>query len=247
MRTPQRAVDHQPAAPLVRPGRAGLAPRRGQPGQHLPRDRDRRLCRATSCAAGSCPTPGPDVSFTVFSAYPGNGEDSHSLGVLTLAEIEVDADGRFTLSVDPGPADGRRNHLQVKPGAKLLFVRDSMHDWSRESPIELEVTRLSGPPAAPIDESELARRAVADCRARGAVLDRLDAQVVRPAAAQRRAAGGRHQLRLCEAGQRRCAVAARRRRGAGGHGRSDGRCLPGLPDRRPLGRVARLRRATPPA
>jgi hypothetical protein len=107
------------------------------------------------------PDPGPDVSFTVFSAYPGNGEDSHSLGVLTLAEIEVDGDGGFTLSVDPGPADGRRNHLQVNPGAKLLFVRDSMHDWSRESPLELEVMRVAGPPAAPIDESELAQRAVA--------------------------------------------------------------------------------------
>lgn len=107
------------------------------------------------------PEPGPDVSFTVFSAYPGNGEDSRSLGVLTLAEIEVDSDGGFTLSVDPGPADGRRNHLQVNPGAKLLFVRDSLHDWSRESPLELEVTRLAGPPAAPIDERELARRAVA--------------------------------------------------------------------------------------
>lgn len=107
------------------------------------------------------PDPGPDVSFTVFSAYPGNGEDSHSLGVLTLADIDIDADGRFTLSVDPGPTDGRRNHLQLNPGAKLLFVRDSMHDWSRESPIELEVTRLSGPPAAPLDEMELARRAVA--------------------------------------------------------------------------------------
>ena len=111
------------------------------------------------------PDPGPDVSFTVFSAYPGNGEDSHSLGVLTLAEIEVDSDGGFTLSVDPGPADGRRNHLQVNPGAKLLFVRDSLHDWSCESPLELEVTRLAGPPhmsrPTPIDESELAQRAVA--------------------------------------------------------------------------------------
>lgn len=106
------------------------------------------------------PKSGPDVSFTVFSAYPGNGEDSHSLGVLTLDEIDVDAHGRFTLSVDPRPADGRRNHLQVNPRAKLLFVRDSLHDWAAESPIELEVTRRSGPVARPADDAELARRAV---------------------------------------------------------------------------------------
>ena len=106
------------------------------------------------------PAAGPDVSFTVFSAYPGNGEDSHSLGVLTLAEIELDADGRFTLSIDPGPADGRRKHLQVKPGAKLLFVRDSMHDWAAESPVELAVMRLSGPVPTPADDAELVQRAV---------------------------------------------------------------------------------------
>lgn len=106
------------------------------------------------------PEPSPDVSFTVFSAYPGNGEDSHSLGVLTLDEMEVGGDGRFTLSVDPTPARGRRNHLQAKPGARLLFVRDSMHDWSVESPIELGVSRASGPPSESADDDELVRRAV---------------------------------------------------------------------------------------
>jgi len=104
--------------------------------------------------------PGPDVSFTVFSAYPGDGEDSHSLGVLTLAEIDVDADGGFTLGIDPRPAGGRRNHLQVLPGARLLFVRDSLHDWARESPLELAVVRLSGPAASPAGEAELGERAL---------------------------------------------------------------------------------------
>ncbi len=106
------------------------------------------------------PEPAPDVSFTIFSAYPGNGEDSHSLNVITLDEIDVGPDGRFVLSIDPRPADGRRNHLQVRPGAKLLFVRDSMHDWSRESPLALEIVRLAGPDAAPAGDDELIRRAV---------------------------------------------------------------------------------------
>jgi hypothetical protein len=103
--------------------------------------------------------PGPDVSFTVFSAYPGNGADSHSLGVLTLADLDLDAEGRFMLEVDPVAPEGRRNHLQVKEGAELLFVRDSLHDWGRESPIALEVRRLSGPPATALDDDALARRA----------------------------------------------------------------------------------------
>ena len=50
--------------------------------------------------------PGPDVSFTVFSAYPGNGADSHSLGVLTLADLDLDAEGRFMLEVDPVAPEG---------------------------------------------------------------------------------------------------------------------------------------------
>lgn len=112
------------------------------------------------------PHAAPDVSFTVFSAYPGNGEDSHSLGVLTLADLEVEEQGRFVLDVDSLAGEGRRNHLPVKPGAKLIFVRDSLHDWAVESPITLEVQRLCGPPAGSAESADEQR------------LSRLAAQIV---------------------------------------------------------------------
>ena len=97
------------------------------------------------------PTIPVDVTFTVFPVWPGvietkGGIFPPALGGLSLKEIEVKS-GAFRLTVDPSPASGRRNHLQVKPGARLLFVRDSMSDWSRETPIYLSIKRVSGPPA----------------------------------------------------------------------------------------------------
>ena len=103
--------------------------------------------------------PGADVSFTVFSAYPGDGADSHSLGVITLDEIERDGEGRFTLTLDDPPAAGRRNHLSLHADARLVFVRYSLLDWANETPLALAVELLSPPPSAdaPVDAQAAAR------------------------------------------------------------------------------------------
>jgi len=105
------------------------------------------------------PTPPVDVTFTVFPVWPGiidaKGIFPASLGGVSLKALEVES-GAFTLSLDPSPANGRLNHLQTRPGTKALFVRDSMSDWSRETPVYLSVSRVSGPPAkAPHDEATL--------------------------------------------------------------------------------------------
>jgi hypothetical protein len=105
------------------------------------------------------PTVPVDVTFTVFPVWPGvieakDGIFPAALGGISLKEIAVES-GMFKLSLDPSPANGRRNHVQVKPGATLLFVRDSMSDWSRETPIYLSVERVSGPPAQARDASAL--------------------------------------------------------------------------------------------
>ena len=124
--------------------------------------------QASYVVTGYAPPTGPvDVTFTVFPVWPGvietKGIFPASLGGVSLKALEVES-GAFTLSLDPAPANGRRNHLQTRPGAKVLFVRDSMSDWSRETPVYLSVKRVSGPPAkAPRDEamlSEIAARNV---------------------------------------------------------------------------------------
>lgn len=111
------------------------------------------------------PEPPADVSFTVFPVWPGvidaEGIFPAALGGISLKEIELDASGHFALSLDATPAQGRRNHVQLKPGTCNLFVRDSMSDWSRETPLYLAIERLSGPaaPPEPRDQAALVQQA----------------------------------------------------------------------------------------
>ena len=106
-------------------------------------------------------TPPVNVSFTVFPVWPGviddeNGVFPAALGGIALKDLDVDASGKFTLTLSPSPADGQRNHLQVRPGARALFVRDTMSDWSRETPLYLAIERVAGPAAnAARDEAPL--------------------------------------------------------------------------------------------
>lgn len=105
--------------------------------------------------------PGADVSFTLFNHYPGGGADSQSQGVMILSQLDQDAEGRFSFTVGPEDADGRANHIQTTPGqARLIFVRDSLQDWSVETPVSLTVRRTAGPGAAPSTEAEQVAAAV---------------------------------------------------------------------------------------
>jgi hypothetical protein len=80
-------------------------------------------------------------------------------GLLDSLDMSADVDGTCTISVGPDPAAGRPNHLQTRPGADHLLIRDALGDWLTQRPNELHVQRLdrtSGP--SPSDE-ELAQRA----------------------------------------------------------------------------------------
>lgn len=105
--------------------------------------------------------PGADVSFTLFNHYPGSGADSQSQGLMILSELDKDAEGRFSFTVGPDEAGDRKNHIQTKPGqARLIFVRDSLQDWSVETPVSLSVERIAGPGAKPLTEAELVAASV---------------------------------------------------------------------------------------
>lgn len=55
-------------------------------------------------------------------------------------------DGSITMTVGPDPANGRANHLQLKPGVKQVFVREIRGDGSLP-PVRLAIQRTKG--AAP--------------------------------------------------------------------------------------------------
>jgi len=89
-------------------------------------------------------------------------ENMGTVDVLNGAELEVDGEGRFTITVDRGAAGGRPNHVQSSPEAHEFYIRDVLLNWDRDDPNELCVERLGdkpGKPALSVDEqAELTAR-----------------------------------------------------------------------------------------
>lgn len=90
----------------------------------------------------------------------GNSTTSATLASLEQLDMEIDADGRYALTLDDSPADERRNHLQIPQGSLYLFIRDSMGDWESQQPDALRVRRIDPPTRPPLDEDELAATAI---------------------------------------------------------------------------------------
>ena len=96
---------------------------------------------------GHLPSDPPShLSFTLYASLPGTTEMNREGSPIraALQEVEVDENGRFVISVDPEPADGRTNHIQSGEPTALLIARDTLSDWRRESPASLEIRRVGG-------------------------------------------------------------------------------------------------------
>jgi hypothetical protein len=98
--------------------------------------------------------PPSDVSYTLVA----DTNTSITVGLLGQADIVTDADGTFAITLDERPANGRKNHIQVTPDAKYLFIRDSLGDW-RQTPNAIRVERLNTPTREPLTIDELAAKA----------------------------------------------------------------------------------------
>jgi hypothetical protein len=70
-------------------------------------------------------------------------------GNLSGSDLKLDPDGRFTIVVGPDPAAGQPNHIQTKPDANYMTIRDTLADWAHQRPNELTVLRIAGPPDGP--------------------------------------------------------------------------------------------------
>jgi len=92
-------------------------------------------------------------------ALVANTATSVTQSLLEDHELKVGADGTFTITVDDNPAEGRANHLQSKPGALYVFIRDSMGDWEKETPNSLRARRLDRGAGSPLTDEEMAQRA----------------------------------------------------------------------------------------
>ena len=110
--------------------------------------------RVTGRVIDACPA---HASFTLVE----NWGTSVTVQTIELPGIDVEPDGRFVITIDDQPASGHPNHLTTNPRVKFLFVRDSMMDWSRETPLALEIERIDrvdGPPPLEARLDEALRR-----------------------------------------------------------------------------------------
>lgn len=115
---------------------------------------------------GRIKRPGPaELHFELRDSIPGTAamaaEGGKQIATLRSDAMQVDADGRFTITVDSDPANGRPNHIQTSADGKLLLiVRDLFTDWATQNPVALDVERIGGPAiAAPRSDDQIARRA----------------------------------------------------------------------------------------
>jgi hypothetical protein len=97
------------------------------------------------------------TTFTLVANY-GTSKTVQTLGA---ENAQRNNDGSFHIDIDSSPADGRVNHLQSTPETKFLFIRDSLSDWTHETPYALRIERLNPPTIPPITDDEAAARAIA--------------------------------------------------------------------------------------
>lgn len=81
-----------------------------------------------------------------------------TLAVLEGRNMVPGADGRFTVTVDAEPANGRVNHIQTQPDTRYLFIRETRSDW-RQVPAAIRVKRITPPRLPPLTEEQLITRA----------------------------------------------------------------------------------------
>jgi len=104
--------------------------------------------------------------FTLMDSIPGTKpmtvEAAGFVGTLRSDELATAPDGSFTITVDPTPAAGRKNHIQSKGSGLLpLVVRDLFTDWGSQQPIALTVRKISGPEIDAPSLAEMSRDAAA--------------------------------------------------------------------------------------
>ena len=75
--------------------------------------------------------------------------DFNTVDVLDGSRLVTEPDGSFEISVDSDPAGDRPNHVRSSAAAHEFYIRDVVQDWATETPNELEIERLGGPPAQP--------------------------------------------------------------------------------------------------
>lgn len=81
------------------------------------------------------------------------------MSLLDSVDMQLGDDGSFVLTVDGDEAGSRQNHIQTRPGALQIWIRDALTDWTGQSPYALTVKRLNPPGRDPMSDDEMAQTA----------------------------------------------------------------------------------------
>lgn len=98
------------------------------------------------------------LAFQVMAGTPGEGSLGRSIDALDLSRLQVDPDGTFEIVVSAQPHSG--NWLKSGAGANLILVRQSLSDWTKETPGEVHIRHVGheGVPAPALTAKLIARR-----------------------------------------------------------------------------------------
>jgi hypothetical protein len=104
-----------------------------------------RSYRLTCTPAGPSPCA---ASFTLMGTYGGTTPGAS----IDLHQLTPEPDGRYVVTIDERPAEGRPNHLQMTPGVRLLLVREFLGDWAVETPLAMTLEAEGVVRGGPWDE-----------------------------------------------------------------------------------------------
>jgi len=98
-------------------------------------------------------TIGGPADFVLTTAGKPNPDMGNQFALSRDSDIFRDEDGRFTITMDRSPANGRFNHIEIPEGPISLILRNTLSDW-RQVPTTFGIRRVdteeAGPP--PSDE-----------------------------------------------------------------------------------------------
>lgn len=94
-----------------------------------------------------------------FEAIPTISLEGQPVAALKEKDVDVAADGTFTIALDSSPASGQRNHLTLPAGTKAILVRDTLADWSTQLPNQIAVKRVDTAPVPARTQDELHKQA----------------------------------------------------------------------------------------
>lgn len=82
----------------------------------------------------------PENYFTLWD------RDWNTVDVFDGSKLVLQSDRTFEIFVDSDPAGDRPNHIRSSPKAQEFYIRDVLQDWSVDTPNDLAIELLGGPP-----------------------------------------------------------------------------------------------------